>query len=105
MATLTIRDLDDSLKRKLRVRAASRNRSMEAEVRHILRAALAESSAPAVDIASRIRGRFSGLGDIELVIPERDPVRAPPDFSFGAKPARAGSTVQTAGGSRTGRRK
>jgi plasmid stability protein len=43
MATLTIRDLDDAL--KLRMRAASRNRSME-EARQILRAALTEAERP-----------------------------------------------------------
>jgi plasmid stability protein len=37
MASITIRNLDEALKRKLRVRAAHRNRSMEDEVRDILR--------------------------------------------------------------------
>ena len=36
MASLTVRDLDDEVKRKLRLRAAGHGRSMEAEVRHIL---------------------------------------------------------------------
>lgn len=36
MATLTIRDLDDEVKRRLRVRAAEKGVSMEAEVRAIL---------------------------------------------------------------------
>jgi plasmid stability protein len=80
MATLTIRDLDESLKRSLRMRAASRNRSMEEEARQILRAALLETAAPAKDMTARIRARFAGLGDIELVIPEREPVRVPPTF-------------------------
>lgn len=39
MVTLTIRDLEESLERSLRMRAASRNRSMEEEARQILRAA------------------------------------------------------------------
>lgn len=80
MATLTIRDLDESLKRNLRMRAASRNRSMEEEARQILRAALLESPVPAKDLASRIRARFVGLGGVELSIPAREPVRAPPSF-------------------------
>ena len=42
MATLTIRDLDEHLKAKLRVRATGNGRSMEAEVRDILRLALDE---------------------------------------------------------------
>jgi antitoxin FitA len=40
VATLTIRDLDDDLRVRLRVRAAERGRSMETEVREILRDAL-----------------------------------------------------------------
>jgi len=85
MATLTIRDLDESLKRDLRIRAASRNRSMEEEARQILRAALLESPAPDADLASRIRGRFVGLGDVDLRAPEREPVRTPPRFDKASK--------------------
>ena len=39
--TLTIRNLDESVKLKLRLRAASHQRSMEAEAREILAASLA----------------------------------------------------------------
>ena len=42
VATLTIRNLDDELRRRLKVRAALHDRSMEAEVRVILAAAVAE---------------------------------------------------------------
>ncbi|MCX7056146.1 MAG: plasmid stabilization protein, partial [Proteobacteria bacterium] len=47
MASITIRNLDDALKSRLRVRAAHRQRSMEDEVRHILKAALSEEPAEA----------------------------------------------------------
>ena len=40
MSQLTIRAIDDTLKRALRLRAAENGRSMEEEVRRILRAAL-----------------------------------------------------------------
>ncbi|MFM9887282.1 MAG: FitA-like ribbon-helix-helix domain-containing protein [Burkholderiales bacterium] len=80
MATLTIRDLDEALKRSLSIRAASRNRSMEEEARQILRAALEQPSVPSVDLASRIRARFAGLGDVQLRVAERAPVRPPPIF-------------------------
>ena len=43
MATLTIRNLDDSLKHSLRVRAAENGVSMEEEARVILRDALLEA--------------------------------------------------------------
>jgi plasmid stability protein len=40
MAVMTIRDLDDEVRDKLRIRAAQNKRSMEAEVRAILTAAV-----------------------------------------------------------------
>ena len=78
MATLTIRNLDDSLKSRLRMRAAARNRSMEEEARQILRAALQEPAAQTPDLGSRIRARFAALGDVELPIEARQAVREPP---------------------------
>ena len=70
MATLTIRDLDDDLKAALRVRAAERGRSMEAEVREILRTALTRPSLPGTGMGTRIRRRFSGE-DTEIEPPIR----------------------------------
>lgn len=82
MAVLTIRDLDDTLKQSLRIRAAHRNRSMEEEARQILRAALLDSpAAPPSDLALRIRARLVGLGDIVLPVAEREPVREPPGLA------------------------
>jgi len=85
MATLTIRDLDESLKRRLRMRAASRNRSMEEEARQILRGALLEDPAAPVDLAARIRARFAALGDVKLTLTEREPMRTPPTFEADAQ--------------------
>ncbi|MCC6433991.1 MAG: plasmid stabilization protein [Acidimicrobiales bacterium] len=42
MATLTIRNLDDKVRDRLRVQAAENGRSMEAEAREILSAAIGE---------------------------------------------------------------
>jgi plasmid stability protein len=78
MANLTIRNIDEALKARLRVRAASRGRSMEEEVRHILRAALNEPSVAQPDLAQRIRRRFAPLGDVRLPLPGRESVREPP---------------------------
>jgi hypothetical protein len=49
--TLTIRNLDEGVKRKLRLQAASNQRSMEAEAREILAAAVNETaiSSPRID--------------------------------------------------------
>lgn len=80
MATLTIRNLEDPLKLRLRLRAAARNRSMEEEARQILRAALQESPARSPDLGSRIRARFTELGDVHFSIEPRECVRTPPEL-------------------------
>lgn len=48
MASLTVRQLDDALKARLRLRAAQSGRSVEDEVRVILREATAPRAAPAI---------------------------------------------------------
>ena len=80
MASLTIRNLDDNLKRRLRLRAAGRNRSMEEEARDILRCALAVESEPSTHWVDKIRRIVEPLGGIELELPPRGPIREPPDF-------------------------
>ena len=80
MASITIRNLDETVKRKLRLRAAQRNRSMEDEAREILRGALSEESMLTGNLADRIRRRVEPLGGIELELPRRGPIREPPDF-------------------------
>lgn len=80
MATLTIRNLEDRLKSRLRLRAAARNRSMEEEARQILRAALQETAAPTEDLGSRIRSRFAAFGDVRLALEPRELPEEPPRF-------------------------
>ncbi len=60
-ATLTIRKLDDEVKRKLRLRAATHQRSMEAEVRDILTSAVAEPEDLIPTGGSDDKGKFSRL--------------------------------------------
>jgi plasmid stability protein len=81
LASITIRNLDEAVKRKLRLRAAGRNRSMEDEARDILRAAVAEESAPRRNLADIIRQRIEPLGGVEVSLPPRGPIREPPDFT------------------------
>jgi antitoxin FitA len=71
MATLTVRNLEDGLKARLRVRAAQNGRSMEAEARAILRSTLAAGDEPASGLGSRINRRFAGLADDGLELPVR----------------------------------
>ena len=72
---LIIRDLDDALALKLRLRASSRNRSMEEEARQILRAALTAHAASRSTLVERVRSRFEGLGDVQLPMDPREPIR------------------------------
>jgi hypothetical protein len=78
---------------------------MEEEARQILQAALADASGPAENIVARIRSRFSGLGGVELAIPAREPVRAPPQFGGGPQPAEGRSGSAAAKRPATRRRK
>ena len=80
MASMTIRNLDDSLKRRLRVRAAEHGKSMEEEAREILRSALSQEASPSSSLSSTIRRRFAEFGGVDIQIPEREPVRRPPVF-------------------------
>ena len=82
MTTLTIRNLDSTVKERLRIRAAEHGHSMEAEARRILQSALAAPvRQPEPSLYERIRARFAPLGfadDLEL--PPREPAREPPLF-------------------------
>lgn len=76
MAALSIRNLDDVVKERLRVRAASHGRSMEAEVRAILEEAVADGNDSA-GLFHVMLDRFGAIGGVELDLPPRAaPVRA-----------------------------
>jgi len=70
MAALSIRDLDDSVKEKLRLRAAQHGRSMEAEIRAILTAAVTDEE-PRTDLFGALTERFASLGGVDLDPPSR----------------------------------
>ena len=80
MASITIRNLDEGLKQRLRVRAAERGHSMEQEAREILRVALAQTPQTGEELYRAIRARVEPIGGIELELPPREPMREPPNF-------------------------
>ena len=93
MATLTIRNIDDQVKAKLRINAAEHGVSMEEEVRQTLTRAVM-SSANAADsrgLATRIRDRMKSMGieGFELEIAPREAIREPQDFSGFFEPEKA----------------
>ena len=79
MATITIRNLDDDIRTRLRVRAAGNGRSMEEEVRQILRKAVGRVGRRQ-DLTSIIRSHFGPTNGVDLELPPREPGREPPAF-------------------------
>jgi len=80
MASILIRKLDDRTKARLRVQAAHHGHSMEEEAREILCSALNQRRVPSENLALAIRRKFSALGGVELKLPERAPMRPPPNL-------------------------
>lgn len=80
MATLTIRQLDQKTKTRLRVRAAHHGRSMEEEAREILRRALTTSSRTKGNLAEAIHRRFAPFAGVKISLPRRDALRKAPGF-------------------------
>jgi len=61
MAQLIVRNLDDAVRRKLQRRAARHGRSMEEEVRDILRDAVKDDRRPRKGLGTAIAERFKGI--------------------------------------------
>ncbi|MGN6315120.1 FitA-like ribbon-helix-helix domain-containing protein [Trinickia sp.] len=81
MASMTIRNIDDHLKSRLRVQAAKHGRSMEDEARDILRAALStQDEGSGQSLIGSIRRRILPVGGIDLDLPAREAIRNPADF-------------------------
>jgi plasmid stability protein len=62
MAQLVVRNLEDSVKARLQRRARRNGRSMEEEVRDILRNAAHESAKPSVGLGTEIAAMVRGTG-------------------------------------------
>jgi plasmid stability protein len=62
MAQFIVRDLEDDVKARLQRRAKRHGRSMEEEVRNILRNAAKEENRPLPNLGSRIAARFAKTG-------------------------------------------
>lgn len=76
VAALNIRNLDETVKRRLQVRAAHHGRSMEAEAREIIAEAVREPTDSA-GLFTALLDRFGALGGVDLDLPGREePARA-----------------------------
>jgi antitoxin FitA len=66
MASITIRNIDERVKRALRIKAAGRGHSMEEELRVVIHDATLERDNAPQNLATFISSRFDPLGGIEL---------------------------------------
>jgi antitoxin FitA len=79
MTTLTVRNIEPAIKDKLRMAAAANGRSMEEEVRSILRVALTKPVTPS-GFGSRVHNRFRALGGVDLAPSDRGEIAKPASF-------------------------
>lgn len=80
MASITIRNLEDYVKTRLRRRATDHGNSMEEEARLILAEAVARAAAPQKGLGTAIHELFKPSGGVELDLPLREATREPPRF-------------------------
>jgi plasmid stability protein len=81
MAQLVVRNIEDEVKARLQERARRHHRSLEAEVRDILRNAANTEERPEGGLGSEIAARFRGIGFEEGEIQElRGYTIEPPSF-------------------------
>ena len=80
MAQFVVRNLEEDVAKKLKERAKRHARSMEDEVRHILRTAVQQRREPAGKLGTRIAQRFRGSG-LNTDLPElRGATAIAPEF-------------------------
>jgi plasmid stability protein len=75
MVSITIRNLNEALKSRLRIRAVQHGCSMEEEAHDILRTALAVEHQAPQNLAEVIHRRFAALGGVDLPSVSRDAMR------------------------------
>lgn len=80
VAALSIRNLDDQVKERLRIRAASHGRSMESEIRAILTDAVSRPD-ESVGLAQALLDGFGAIGGVDLDLPPRTEPPRWADFS------------------------
>ena len=80
MAQIIVRNLEDTVRNKLRDLAQSHGRSMEEEVREILRGSVADQSSEKIHLGSRLAQRFASHGFDNPIAELRGQAIDPPSF-------------------------
>ena len=81
VAAVSVRDLDETVRERLRVRAARNGRSMEAEIRAIL----TDAVTPPTDqqgLGLALLARFGEIGGVDLELPDRNDAPRSADLSW-----------------------
>lgn len=83
MDNITIRNLEEPVKERLRIRAANHGNSLEEEVIQILRQALLEDTQLSTNLAESIQKRFAQLGGVDdLTIVNREAMSKTSQFEY-----------------------
>jgi|GEM_PF-1087415 plasmid stability protein len=85
MSNITIHQLEPDITQQLEQRAAQHGRTIELEIKAILKSVLAPKKPSNIDLATAINRRFADFGDFgDFEIPEipREPMRPLPTFDL-----------------------
>ncbi|AFY47918.1 hypothetical protein Nos7524_2065 [Nostoc sp. PCC 7524] len=80
MNSITIFNLDENIKKILQQQAEKNGRSVEAEIKEILRLALTENQQTPPNIVTMLEKRFAHLGEFEIPESKREAIRPIPNF-------------------------
>ena len=80
MASITIRNLSDQIKERLRRQAARHGISLEAYARQILQQASSAETPGPLDLVALSQTYFGAEGGVDLPLPARGSKREPVDF-------------------------
>lgn len=80
MSNLTLYNLDENIKSRLKKQAQQHGRSLEEEAKEILRLALREKETN-INLVTRLEERFAHCEDFELPEIPREPMRPIPTFT------------------------
>ena len=83
MSTITIHQLEPDIAQQLEQRATQHGRTIELEIKAILKSVLAPKKPSNIDLATAINKRFADFGDFEIPEIPREPMRPLPTFDLG----------------------
>ena len=82
MSTITIHQLEPDITQQLEQRAAQHGRTIELEIKAILKSVLSPKKLSNIDLATAINRRFADFGDFEIPEIPREPMRPLPTFDL-----------------------